>query len=134
MDEFFVLRAEMEAAIRQDDAARDRYDRFERKWAEREQAKARTEIVHKTFESKPARQQQSAAVMDDESSRAWNEWLNKRVEKYFDLYDEGLTEDLKEAFSKLREEVAQLRGQLEILRAHKVSKDPTKITLVSDAA
>jgi hypothetical protein len=34
MDEFFGLRAEMEAAIRQDDAARDRYDRFERKWAE----------------------------------------------------------------------------------------------------
>lgn len=65
MDEFFGLRAEMEAAIRQDDIARDRFDRFERKWAEREALAAepqpQREVIRKTYEPAP---QQQATTMD----------------------------------------------------------------------
>ena len=122
MDEFFGLRAEMESAIRQDDAARDRYDRFERKWAERDQAKAWTQVVYKTYEPKPAPQQQSAATMDAATQAKWDEWFaasfNNAVDRLIvpsvgDALGE-IREELRKEFEK---ELGQLRSEMNVLNA-----------------
>ena len=139
MDEFFGLRAEMEAAIRQDDAARDRYDRFERKWAEREQAQARTEIVYKTFESKPAKQQRSAAVMDAQTDARWNEWfeqsfINAAERWLIPAAGDAMGDLIAELRKEFEKELGQIRGELEILRAHKASNDVVTSIRNRDAA
>ena len=87
MDEFSGLRAEMEAAIRQDDIAHDRFDRFERKWAQREALLAADDIEEpqrKTFDPQPKPQQQSAATMDAATKRSGMHGLSN-------LFSTGLT-------------------------------------------
>ena len=98
--------------------------------------KPQREVIRKP---NPAPKQKSAAVMNSETQKNWDTWCDSRIEKmYGDIFMKAISDFVadyvQEHVTKLSAEVAELRGQLEILRAHKVSKDPAKITLVSDAA
>lgn len=131
MDEFSGLRAEMEAAIRQDDIARDRFDRFERKWAQREALLAADDIEEpqrKTFDPQPKPQQQSAATMDAATEAKWNAWFEQSFLNWFnDRVDRLLVPAISMALNDEREEIERalgvLRSEIEILRRHTVTKD-----------
>ena len=125
MDPF--TRRLVEEAERIDDIARDRSDRFERKWAEREACLAAIEewpqpqrevVLRKTYEPVPQRQ----SVMDAATEAHWNAWFaasfNNAVDRLIvpsvgDALGE-IREELRKEFEK---ELGQLRSEMNVLNA-----------------
>jgi hypothetical protein len=121
-------RAMIEQAIAADDAARASYEKFERKWAAREKAKAQPEIIYRTYEGPQPVQQQSAAVMDAQKTADWNRWFEQSFENAFiKAVDKYLVPAISGALTDEREEIekalGEIRGQIEILRRHFATKD-----------
>lgn len=125
-------------AERIDDELRRSFEEFETRQAEREQAQARTEVVYKTYA--PPMQQQ-VADLDPATQARWDSWLDHRVTDKLDAVTLVIAEAMNErekalvdAVLKLREELGLLKASIEILRAHKASKDAAvgNITLVRD--
>lgn len=137
MDPF--TRRLVEEAERIDDIARDRSDRFERKWAQREARLAAgdihewqtpetqttkhttREVIYKTHEPKPEpqQQQQAAATIDDD---AWNTWLRKSVMRIMDevvvpIIAEETRKMLDDEIIKLHAEIGVLRSDIEVMRS-----------------
>jgi hypothetical protein len=122
MDEFFGLRAEMEAAIRQDDAARDRFDRFERKWAEREALLAAGDIEKWKLPERQPPAPQKQATMDAATEAHWNAWFDA---SFKNAVDRLIVPSVGDALGEIREELrkefdqklGELRGELTILQS-----------------
>lgn len=61
--------------------------------------------------------QQQAAVMDDELSRQWNEWLMKAIDKVVVVIGEETGKMLDVEVRKLQAEIGVLRSDIEVMRS-----------------
>lgn len=142
-------REERERAIREADRLLAECERDEWQRAKRQKRSAPAEIVCKTYEPRPTPQpQQSAIAMDPEKERQWNDWFDAGIKNYLKQNNKAMAEATRDAVvefvctyvgqrlaaetAKLREEIAGLRSDIEILHAHKAAKsdvrDVTPIT------
>lgn len=112
------LQAEMDEACRLDDEMREKHAHWEWRQRKRQQEEARSQMVYKTFDAT------ESATRDD----GWNEWFAASFQNHFDHHiaqnNEMLidvigeeTHEMVKAIIKLREQIAALRTELEVVRS-----------------
>lgn len=113
----------MDEAFALDDAAKQRFERFERQQV---RAQRRVQMVRKTYTPQPAQQPSTAGTVD---TAAWNSWFEQSFANAVGHYDKFLKKALARVFVEervsmrkaLREEFQRDLGLLraEILEQHK---------------
>ncbi len=109
------LREMIEHAFAVDDLARADYERWQWSRSQRQNE----ELVYKTFA--PQQQPQPSRTMDAETRATWNQWCDTRIRAYVEGVVELLGEECGIENRKLRDEIAELRSDLEVLRSGNVT-------------
>jgi BMFP domain-containing protein YqiC len=108
-------------AIALDDKARLDHEVWEAKRAERAQVQARSHLVYKVYEPKVAAQPQGTTSMVEAADKAW---VQAQLETLASVIGAEVGASQTEIVKKLREELANLRADIESLRQQKAaSKD-----------
>ena len=104
------LRAELKEVFARDDALRAEHE----EWQGRQEAKAESRIIRKTYQTPP--QPQRAAAMDDALEQRMRAFTVSMVEGLADLAGET-TGMLEREIKKQREEIVALRADLTLLQS-----------------
>src|SRR5262245_46766153 len=110
----------LDEAIALDDKTRAECECWEAKRAEREQARARTQLVYKVHEPKIAAQRQRTTSMVD------REWVHNQLHALAGIIGEEtgkIDAKLLAEIKTLKAEVAALKSEIEVLRQQKASKE-----------
>lgn len=110
-------REQRELAIRESDRLALEFEMHERRRAQQQKQSAPMEIVRKTYQPRPAQQQQTAA-MDPETQRGWDKWVKSHIDMAIHVYHEQSSEQLEEAIAEfvvtyVREKTTALRKEFE---------------------
>jgi hypothetical protein len=138
MDEPWTTREIVEEACRFDDEVRAICERDEEKRSQVEKQQD-GDLVFKRYEAP----QQQIRDLSTEEQKRWDDWFDRRfkaalwpqLERFAELMGENVTDrqnelilQLREKFSEMRTEIAGLRADIEILRAHKAVKADLSLT------
>jgi hypothetical protein len=110
----------LEVAFALDDQARLEFEVSQRQQA----VKRRNDpdrLVYKTYESARPQQQQENARMDDATAAKWNAWADDRVQRQLQPAMDGAADAMGQMLQalekKLRDEITNLRLELDLVRA-----------------
>ena len=105
------LRDEIKRVYALDDAARADYE----DWQRRQEAKAQSRIIRKTYQTPP--QPQRTVAMDDALEQRMRAFTMTALEDVCDMLGEEVGKTQTEIVKKLREEIAELRADLTLLQS-----------------
>ena len=105
------LRAELKEVFARDDALRADYE----DWQRRQEAKAQSRIIRKTYQTPP--QPQRTVAMDDALEQRMRAFTMTALGDVCDMLGEEVGKTQTEIVKKLREEIAELRADLTLLQS-----------------
>ena len=120
MDEYTA--ALLKEAFDLNDLACEQYERLERRTRQAAQA---PRLIHKTYEGPQPVQQQSD--LDAATMQRSDSWLDRRVREHTDVVIDVVAEEAATLEKRLRDELATLRAEVEVLRAMVKGENVTPI-------
>jgi hypothetical protein len=119
----------LDDAYAEADAMEARVDTLLCRLEQKEAQKARRQVIYKTVVT-PRPEPQAATTMDAATEAKWNEWAISLIRRHCEAVITAIAEANAETEDKLRDEIAALRVDLEILKAWKQNKITagTKVT------
>jgi hypothetical protein len=126
----------LEAAFALDDAVRLELDAWERQQAMKQRS-APDQIIYKTYQPPRQQPQQESTSMDDATAAKWNVWAEDHVRRQLHPAMDGAADAtgqmLRALEKKLRDEITNLRLEVEALRTELNTRSAQNVTRLREA-